>query len=327
MAPPGTAAHAVPPARPVETTGTATQGAPGVATATDVRSFDGTRLALETWGPVEAPVVVLVHGLGLSTDSWGRVPLLLADRHRVVAYDLRGHAQSGDARSGDYGLRAHARDLVAVLETCLAGGRRAVVVGHSLGGGIILAAAEEAGTARMAGAVLPGSGGSGVTAPGLARRGLPAGVRGTVQHAWFRLLRATALLGRRLRFVQPVADHLVRRAAFAPGAPADAVAFVRDSFLSTRPLALAGTTLASVAHDGTRLAPGFDVPTLVLHGRQDPEVPEDDLRELAAALPHREVVELPGAGHMLPLLHPGLVAEQIARWVSRTAGSHPEATG
>ncbi|MGY1710751.1 alpha/beta fold hydrolase [Geodermatophilus sp. SYSU D00758] len=288
-------------------------------TSTDVRSSDGTRLALSTWGPEDGPAVVLVHGLGLSTESWGEVPRLLADRHRVIAYDLRGHAQSGDARAGGYSLDAHARDLDAVLTACLPEGRRAVVAGHSLGGGIILEAAQRCGTARMAGVVFAGSGGSGVTAPGLPARRLPRRAQVAVEQGWFRLLRLVALVGRRLRAAEALSDRLVRRAAFTPDAPQEAVRRVRDSFLTTRPLALAGTTLASVSHDGTRIAPDLDVPTLVVHGERDPEVPSDELRELMDALPDGEVVELPGAGHMLPMLHPEFVAEQIARWVARTA--------
>ncbi|MGY1608457.1 alpha/beta fold hydrolase [Geodermatophilus sp. SYSU D00700] len=294
-------------------------GPVGGTTSTDVRSFDGTRLALEVAGPQDAPVVVLVHGLGLSTESWGKVPELLADRYRVVGYDLRGHAQSGDARCGGYGLEAHARDLLGVLTACLPEGRRAVVVGHSLGGGIILAAARLAGTSRMAGVVFAGSGGSGITVPGLPARPLPPRARAALQGGWFRLLRVSALVARRLRPVQAVSDRLVRRAAFAGGAPQGAVDRVRDSFLSTRPPALAGTTLASVSHDGTELAPALRVPTLVLHGEKDPEVPPDELRELMAALPDGEVVDVPGAGHMLPLLHPDVVAGHVARWVTRTA--------
>ena len=48
---------------------------------TDVTSFDGTRLALETAGPGGAPTVVLVHGLGSATccphcptPSWSPCP-------------------------------------------------------------------------------------------------------------------------------------------------------------------------------------------------------------------------------------------------------------
>lgn len=46
-------------------------------TVNDVTSFDGTRPALSTWGPGDAPVVVLVHGLGLSSGSWEEVQDLL----------------------------------------------------------------------------------------------------------------------------------------------------------------------------------------------------------------------------------------------------------
>ena len=165
----------------------------------EVTSFDGTRLAVTLLGPAGAPTVVLVHGLGLSTESWGEVPDRLAGSHRVLAYDLRGHAQSGDARSGDHSLEAHARDLAAVLGSCLDDGGKAVVVGHSLGGGIVLAAARLVGTGRMAGVVFAGSGGSGITAPGLPARDLPPRLASGLQRGWFGLLRTTALVGRRLR--------------------------------------------------------------------------------------------------------------------------------
>ena len=285
---------------------------------TDLTSFDGTRLALTLRGPAGAPTVVLVHGLGLSTESWGDVPRRLADSHRVVAYDLRGHAQSGDARSGNYSLEAHAHDLTAVLAGCLEGQGRAVVVGHSLGGGIVLATARQSGTARMAGVVCAGSGGSGITAPGLPARSLPRPVATGLHRGWLGLLRATAQLGRRLRSAEQISDRLVRRYAFAPGEPAELVAQVRESFLSSRPRALAATTFASLSHDGVELAPALDVPALILHGDADPEVPAEEAQALMTALPDAELVGLPGAGHMLPLTHGPFVAEQVARWVGKT---------
>jgi pimeloyl-ACP methyl ester carboxylesterase len=285
---------------------------------TDLISFDGTRLALTIHGPAAAPTVVLVHGLGLSAESWGEVPRLLAHSHRVVAYDLRGHAQSGDARSGDYSLEAHAHDLTAVLATSLDGREKAVVVGHSLGGGIVLAAAELGGIRRIAAVVFAGSGGSGITAPGLPARRLPHPLAAGLQRGWFALLRAAALLGRRLRAAESLSDRLVRRYAFAPGEPSELVAQVRDSFLSSRPRALAATSFASLSHDGVELAPALDVPALVLHGDADPEVPAEEAQALMTALPDAELIRLPGAGHMLPLTHGPFVAEQVARWVAKT---------
>jgi non-heme chloroperoxidase len=287
---------------------------------TDATSFDGTRLAINTWGPPDAPIVLLVHGLGLSTESWGTVPELLADAHRVAAYDLRGHAQSGDARAGGYALGAHARDLGAVLDAVVPDGERVVVAAHSLGGGILSAHVDAAGDERIAGAVFAGSGGSGVTVFGLPARWLPSSAQARLRSAWLTVLRSGARLGRRIHPVQPVSDRLIRRFAFAPGEPAHLVEQVRDSFLPSRPMALAGTTLASVSHDGLRLAPALDVPTLVVHGGADPEVSDDEVEELMARLPDGELVTLPGAGHMLPLTNPDEVAEQVTRWVSRVRG-------
>lgn len=290
----------------------------------DVTSFDGTRLAISTWGPTDSPVVVLVHGLGLSTESWGQVPALLSDAHRVIAYDLRGHAQSGDARSGDYSMTAQAEDLDAVLRDVVADGAKAVVVGNSLGGGIILAHAHRFGRQRVAAAVLAGSGGSGVTAWGFPADGVPGWARARLRTGWLTVLRVTALVGRRIRFVQGLADHLVRRSAFTAHTPQEHVDHVRESFLSSRPRVLAATTLASVSHDGRRWAPELAVPTLVLHGTADPEVPEQELRELLPALPDAELVGLHGQGHLLPLTDPVFVAEHIARWVrrARAAAGH-----
>lgn len=290
---------------------------------TDVTSFDGTRLAISTWGREGAPAVVLVHGLGLSTASWGQVPELLSSDHRVVAYDLRGHAQSGDARSGDYSMTAQARDLDAVLAAVLDGDERAVLVGSSLGGGIIVAHAHAHGVDRVAGVVFAGSGGSGVTFLGFPARNLPDRAQAALRSGWLTVLRVTALLARRVKRVEGLADALVRRSAFTDGAPQDAVHHVRDSFMSSRPRALAGTTLASVSHDGTALAPDLSVPTLVVHGSKDPEVPDQEVHELLQALPDAELVTLHGTGHMLPLTDPQVVVEQVRRWVRHVGLSQP----
>lgn len=285
---------------------------------TDVVSYDGTRLVLASWGPAGAPIVILVHGLGLSTRSWGKVPQLLAERHHVVAYDLRGHGQSGDAPSGDYSMQAQAKDLDAVLREVVPQDSAAIVVGNSLGGGIIVARAHHCGTARIAGAVFVGSGGSGVTFAGFPARNLPSPVRGALRWAWMNALRAGAQAGKLIRPLGSLSDRLTRRFAFTPEDPHEAVAQARKDFFSSRPEVLARTALASVSHDGTRMAPDLSVPTLVLHGSGDHEVPEKELSRLLKALPDAELVRLPGEGHMLPLTRPETVAEEISRWVRHT---------
>ena len=47
------------------------------------------------------PVVVLVHGIAGTSETWGPVLPLLGERHAVIAPDLLGHGQSGSG-DGDY---------------------------------------------------------------------------------------------------------------------------------------------------------------------------------------------------------------------------------
>ncbi|GGQ79159.1 alpha/beta fold hydrolase [Kitasatospora griseola] len=75
----------------------------------------GIRLTGLAAGPVDAPVLVLLHGLGLgAADFAGVLPELAADR-RVLALDLRGHG--GSDRPGAYTLELLCDDVLAALDT------------------------------------------------------------------------------------------------------------------------------------------------------------------------------------------------------------------
>lgn len=293
-----------------------------MTTTSFLPSFDGARLALRCWGPESGPLLVLVHGLGLSTASWGRLPELLPHQ-RVVAYDLRGHGDSAPAPGGDYSFEAHVRDLEAVLAQAGAQERGALLVGNSLGGGIAVAAAARDDAGRVRGIVLAGSGASGVTAPGLPGRRLPGPLRDAAAAGWLQVLRVLSLVAEHVGGVRPLADRLVRKAAFTATSPDWAVAHVRRHFFATRRAALARTTFASVRHDGVRFASELDVPVLVLHGDRDPEVPGDEVHRLVTSLADAEVVTFPGAGHMLPLTHTEAVAEQVLRWAPVVRAAEP----
>src|SRR2546429_2380559 len=97
-------------------------------------TLHGNRVSYRTEG--DGPeVVVLVHGITGSSETWAELIPLLAEEFTVVAPDLLGHGHSAKPR-GDYSLGAYAsgvRDLVAAL-----GHDHATVVGHSLGGGVAM---------------------------------------------------------------------------------------------------------------------------------------------------------------------------------------------
>ena len=92
-------------------------------------SADGT--AYRRYSRAGAPVMVLVHGLGLTQDTWdGHLDALTA-QYDVITYDLCGHGQSAPpVRPPD--LTLYAEQLAALLDECEVA--QAVVNGFSLGG-------------------------------------------------------------------------------------------------------------------------------------------------------------------------------------------------
>ena len=81
------------------------------------------------------PALLLIHGIGDSSDTWRPLIPALARHHTVIAPDLLGHGRSDKPRA-DYSVGGYAnamRDLLAVL-----GVESATVVGHSLGGGVAM---------------------------------------------------------------------------------------------------------------------------------------------------------------------------------------------
>lgn len=99
------------------------------------------------------PVFLLLHGLVDTLDVWKRFAPRLAEHGRVIAIDQRGHGESS-APAGPFAREDLADDAIAVLEA--EGVDRAILVGHSMGGIISMAAALRA-PDRVAGMVLLGT--------------------------------------------------------------------------------------------------------------------------------------------------------------------------
>ncbi|MBS1694413.1 MAG: alpha/beta hydrolase [Actinobacteria bacterium] len=97
------------------------------------RTIHGYRRAFRTAGT--GPAILLIHGIGDNSTTWGTVQAKLAQRFTVIAPDLLGHGRSDKPRA-DYSVAAYAngmRDLLSVLDH-----DRVTVVGHSLGGGVAM---------------------------------------------------------------------------------------------------------------------------------------------------------------------------------------------
>lgn len=92
-----------------------------------------------TWGPLDGPRALLLHGIVGSAATWWRVAnALAADGWHVTAVDLRGHGTA--PRTDSYAIADYVADLP--------GSAWDLVLGHSLGGSIAVVAARSAGFTR-----------------------------------------------------------------------------------------------------------------------------------------------------------------------------------
>lgn len=81
----------------------------------------------------DGPPILLTHGFGASTGSWEPQVAALADRYRLIRWDMRGHGRSECA--DDLGLFSQdgtVADMAALLDHLDI--ESAVIAGHSLGG-------------------------------------------------------------------------------------------------------------------------------------------------------------------------------------------------
>jgi pimeloyl-ACP methyl ester carboxylesterase len=87
--------------------------------------------------------LVLLHGLAARSETWtDLVPLFPPDRYTLYILDLVGSGESSKPAAADYSIRAHSRRLLDFLER--EGLTQVTLVGHSMGGAVVLLAAIEA---------------------------------------------------------------------------------------------------------------------------------------------------------------------------------------
>ncbi|MER6068841.1 alpha/beta hydrolase [Streptomyces sp. NPDC001817] len=284
-----------------------------------VVSADGARLHVEVHGPEHAPAVVLSHGWTCSTAFWAAQIRELATDHRVIAYDQRGHGRS--PASPACTTQALADDLEAVLAQTLAPGEKALIVGHSMGGMTVMAAATRPRFRDHAAAVLLCSTGSSRLVA--EARVVPLGA-GRVR-TWItgRVLGSRAPLGP----VTPVAKSILKYATMGAGsAPhmVEACARIVHACPRTVRHAWAAVLEALDLDHGVR---ELHTPTAIVHGASDRLTPPVHARALVAALPHCiGLTELAGVGHMTPIEAPDLVTGRIRELVT-TYVTPKKATG
>lgn len=246
-------------------------------------------LAVEVDG--DGPAVLMVHGLGGTTNFYQAQSDSLRDRFRVIRADSAGAGRSEVAE--DISVAHHAEDLVAVLDEL--GIDTAAVVGHSMGTLVVreLAARFPDRVSKMAllGAVRP---------PGpdaqKAQRERAALVRNEGTGGVAAGVVANALSQ----------DTQDKRPVVA--------AFVRELVAGQDPEGYARNCEA-LAGAGDPGAVSADVPLLLITGDADKVGPPEASHELAAGHPDAHVEILNGVGHWTALEAVAAVNEQLAAFL------------
>lgn len=100
---------------------------------------DGVEIHYEKYGQ-GTPALVFVHGWCCDSSYWQKQVEHFAQHYTVVTIDLAGHGASGDNRS-QWTMAAFGQDVVAVVEQL--GLTQTVLIGHSMGGPVIVEAARQ----------------------------------------------------------------------------------------------------------------------------------------------------------------------------------------
>ena len=266
-------------------------------TRIDLGNGLSTRL-LDTGG--EGPPIVLVHGLAASIEIWERIIPALADRHRVVAFDLPGWAEADKPADAPYDALWFVEQTRAVVDA--AGIGRAHWVGSSMGASLVIRYAHRHRDTVLT-AVLCNPGGFGAYIhPFLRVPTVPV-----VGRIVSRPMRATNRFGARLAMANPsnATPELIELADRQSRLPGQHRVFVRTLRGLATPFRVKDL---DVFEAESRAA---DQPTLVVWGRQDRIFPVAQAEVAARFLPDARVEILDPCGHYPQVEQPAALVEHV----------------
>jgi pimeloyl-ACP methyl ester carboxylesterase len=291
-----------------------------------VRTFDGTEIYAEAFGPPDAPLtLVLAHGAIESRWLWHyQLRDLSADgRLRLLAYDARGHGLSGPARGpeGTTPMTPYtmARDLVAVARELTRGSL--VLIGHSMGGMTVQALWQHGDIrqmdGRVAGVVLINTTYTSDLRGWRGRGGLHERAIERVEDVLQRVPRPPRIVDR-LRPGRNDLTLLIARLVYGRDpSPRHVEASVRMYERTPTPTIAALVDIAGFDAHGA--LPLIDVPVLILAGERDLVTPPLLSETIAARVPDAELVVLDGCGHIGPFERHEEVTAHLRKFAERVS--------
>ncbi|MFJ4254150.1 alpha/beta fold hydrolase [Microbacterium sp. NPDC090003] len=241
-----------------------------------------------SFGPADAPVILLLHGGGVAGWMWDPVRDRLATEYRVVIVDLPGHGRSVDEPYASHAETVGGLARVLAEESPV---RPAVVVGFSLGAQLaVLLAAEHPNLVDRAVVV--------------SAQTVPLPFTGTM----LALASAAAPLARRPWFARLQARELFIPPTMMSNYLATSAGITRSTLVASL-----GANLSFRIPEGWSRFPGA---AMVMVGSEERRVMHDSADDLHEALPASITVVVDGCGHGIPLQRPEWFAETVAAFLA-----------
>jgi pimeloyl-ACP methyl ester carboxylesterase len=271
------------------------------ATEHRLRRPDGSELRVECYGNEDAPPIILTHGWGANSTEWDYLKKELPGDFQLIVWDLPGLGRSARPTNRDYSLEKLSRDLEAVLR--LAGERPAILIGHSIGGMILLTFCRlfsECLRARVRGIALVQTT---YTNP----------VRTTKMASFFTALERPLIvpllhltiwlsplvwLSNWMSYLNGSAFLSTKSSGFAGTETWEALNFVTRFQLQASPAVLARGMLGMLRYDATAALKAIKVPALVVAGNRDPVCTPEACERMQRDIPGAQMVRLAPAKHM-----------------------------
>jgi len=256
-----------------------------------ITTGDGAQIFYKDYGAGQP--IVFSHGWPLSADAWEAQMVFFGRQgYRTIAHDRRSHGRSSQTWDGNH-MDRYADDLAALIEHLDL--RKAVLVGHSTGGGEVAHYVGRHGTGRVAKVVLVGA----VPPLMLKTAGNPGGLPMDV----FDGIRK-GVFDNRAQFYKDLVTPFYgyNRAGAKPSEG------LRDAFWLQGMMGGLKGQLDCIREfsevDYTEDLKKIDVPTLIVHGDDDQIVPIGASAMLAAKIVRNATLKVyPGGDHGLPQTH------------------------
>ncbi len=254
-------------------------------------------IAFEDRGDHSRTPIVLIHGFPFSRAMWQPQVDVLSAKHRVVAYDVRGHGES-EVGDGQYMLEFFVDDFIALLDyLCV---EKAAVVGLSMGGYIALRAIER-NPERFHALVL-------------------CDTRSEVDSNEAKLKRAASVRTIKTKGLRKFAEEFVKN-VFTPEtfqANPDVVDFAIGIIERNSPIGICGALLALASRtDTTASLPNIGVPTLILVGEHDVLAPPTVAQAMKERIANADLHIVPDAAHMSNLENPEAFNHFLLKFIER----------